>query len=407
VTGWTTKRLGDLCSLRKDFADPATLVGDKYVALEHVDSGSSVLSRWGGSVDLRSTKSRFLPGNVLYGKLRPYLDKAVLAPWAGVCSTELLVLEPDEKEADPRFLAFLLHSSPFVEHAVATTTGVNHPRTSWFAISAFETQIPPRSEQTRIARVLALVEKAIGIEERLAEVLRRLKAVAMAKLFRDGLRRERLRDSEIGPIPESWDVVRIGQVCKIKSGGTPSRSVAEYWNGDIPWVKTTEVNYSMITTTEEHITKKGLDESSARLFPAGTLLMAMYGQGVTRGRVALLGIPATTNQACAAFFPDETVSAQFLYAYFTHSYENLRALGHGANQQNLSLDLLEQVWIPRPTDREEQEQIFSIVNDLQRGIEIATRKATALQHLLSSTLDVLMTGAVRLKDLGIAEVVNA
>jgi type I restriction enzyme S subunit len=229
----------------------------------------------------------------------------------------------------------------------------------------------------------------------------------MAKLFREGLRGEQSRETQIGPVPESWEVVRLGECCSMKSGGTPSRSVVEYWNGSIPWVKTTEVNYSTITETEEHITERGLGESSAKVFPVGTLLMAMYGQGVTRGRVALLGIPAATNQACAAFFPDRTISAHFLYAYFTHAYADVRAMGHGANQQNLSLELLDRLWVPRPRDKEEQEELFQILSKLQHAIETAEKEAAEMQRLFEVTVNQLMTGALRVRDIDITEVMNA
>ncbi|WNN88088.1 restriction endonuclease subunit S [Gloeocapsopsis dulcis] len=94
---------------------------------------------------------------------------------------------------------------------------------------------------------------------------------------------------EISLIPEGWNVQKLGEIAKLKSDGTPNREKTEYWNnGSIPWVKTTEVNYNLIQEKEKHITQEGLDNSSAKIFPKGTLLMAMYGQEITRGRVAIL-----------------------------------------------------------------------------------------------------------------------
>src|SRR5260221_12123428 len=107
----------------------------------------------------------------------------------------------------------------------------------------------------------------------------------MESLFTHCYRGETTKKNEIGEIPQSWQVVKLGEISKVVSGGTPDRSKAEYWGGDIPWVKTGEINYYIINKTEERITKKGLENSSARIIPAGTLLMAMYGQGITRGRV--------------------------------------------------------------------------------------------------------------------------
>jgi type I restriction enzyme S subunit len=102
-------------------------------------------------------------------------------------------------------------------------------------------------------------------------------------------------------VPEGWGVLPIGTIAQVASGGTPDRSNSHYWiDGNIPWVTTGEISYSEIKKTNEKITEVGLKNSSAKLFPKGTILMAMYGQGKTRGQVAKLGITASTNQACGA-----------------------------------------------------------------------------------------------------------
>lgn len=104
----------------------------------------------------------------------------------------------------------------------------------------------------------------------------------------------------IGEIPEHWETPEIKYIARIGSGGTPDRNHPEYWNGDIPWIKTGELQNDIITNVEEYITEIGLNNSSAQLFNEDTILIAMYGQGKTRGMTALLRFPASTNQACAA-----------------------------------------------------------------------------------------------------------
>ncbi len=117
--------------------------------------------------------------------------------------------------------------------------------------------------------------------------------------------------------------------------GTPDRGNAAYWDGGtIPWVKTGQVNYCVIADTEEKITLSGLEDSAAKLLPKGTVLVAMYGQGITRGKVALLGIEAATNQACVGLIPTNgSVLPEYLYHYLTYSYDRLRSLSHGTQQQ--------------------------------------------------------------------------
>ena len=141
----------------------------------------------------------------------------------------------------------------------------------------------------------------------------------------------------------------IGEVCEVKSGGTPDRKVREYWeNGDIPWVKTTELKNCELYDSEEHITTLAMNESSAKLVPPETILLAMYGQGRTRGMTAKLKIAATTNQACACILPGGKVDQDYLWHYLVLSYEKIRALAQGAGQPNLNGKMIRSFGVPLP-----------------------------------------------------------
>jgi type I restriction enzyme S subunit len=241
------------------------------------------------------------------------------------------------------------------------------------------------------------VQRAIEAQERIIQATTELKTALMHKLFTEGLRHEPQKQTEIGPVPESWEVAKVGNLTKIQSGGTPARGVPENWSGGtIPWVKTGEINYCVIKATEEKITPVGLRNSAARLYPAGTLLMAMYGQGITRGRVGLLGIEATTNQACASITPtdEQKLSSVFLYYYFQYHYENLRNLGHGANQRNMNAALIRSFPISFPKTRE-QVVVVSVLESLDAKCELHDRKREQLQDLFRTLLHELMTAKAR------------
>jgi type I restriction enzyme S subunit len=388
-------QLDALCTLRRELVEPSSARADRYVGLEHLDSSRSHIRRWGTQEGLRSTKSRFYTGDILYGKLRPYLDKAAVAEWGGVCSTDILTLQPRLERADPHYLSFLFHTEAFLAHAAATTVGVNHPRTSWASMANFVYFLPPLAEQRGISTVLSKLEAAVELQDKMIMALKDLKTTTMAKLFREGLRGEPLKQTEIGEIPECWEIVRLGDHCRISSGGTPARDVAAYWNGTTPWVKTAEIDYRPILTTEERITETGLRDSSAKLLPTGTLLMAMYGQGVTRGKVAVLQIEAATNQACEALFPDETLDSGYLYAFCVRAYDAIRELGHGANQKNLSADIIREIRVPRPPSLEEQREIYRTLRSVERRIEAAVKIRDVRETMFSSVLHLLMTGQVR------------
>ena len=139
-------------------------------------------------------------------------------------------------------------------------------------------------------------------------------------------------------ISSSYQIKKIREVCSLGSGGTPSRSTPRYYKGSIPWIKTGEVLNEEIFETEEHITQEAINNSSAKLYPKGSLIIAMYGQGDTRGRTAKIGIDATTNQACAVLYDinNNIVITDYLWYYLQKQYNDLRSLASGNNQPNLN-----------------------------------------------------------------------
>lgn len=147
-------------------------------------------------------------------------------------------------------------------------------------------------------------------------------------------------------LPDGWKRVRLGDIAQISSGGTPDRSEPRHWNGDIPWVTTGEIQFNTITDTAEKITAEGLKNSSAKLFPPGTLLMAMYGQGKTRGQVAKLAIEASTNQNSAAILLNEAQDPDFYFHYLASRYEFIRELGNAGGVNHLTASLLRDIEVP-------------------------------------------------------------
>ncbi|MFM2648005.1 restriction endonuclease subunit S [Vibrio diabolicus] len=158
----------------------------------------------------------------------------------------------------------------------------------------------------------------------------------------------------------SWPLVKLGDLFKVTSGGTPSRKKSEYYDGgDIHWVKTGDLHNKYVRSASEFITQEGLDGSSARLYPKGTVLVAMY--GATIGACSILDIKAATNQACAAFTPTEKVDPVFLYYLLKHSKPAFVKAGSGGAQPNISATFLKNFEIPLPP-LEEQKRIAAILD---------------------------------------------
>ena len=162
---WEVVQLKGIATLRRENVKPEDNQNLNFVGLEHIDSGESILKRCGDASVMRSAKNHFYPNDVLYGKLRAYLDKAIIAEMEGICSTDILVFTPNSKAA-PRFLVYLLHTEAFVNHAVATSTGISHPRTSWDSLGKFTFALPPLSEQRAIANVFQAIDaKTAALEQ--------------------------------------------------------------------------------------------------------------------------------------------------------------------------------------------------------------------------------------------------
>lgn len=182
-----------------------------------------------------------------------------------------------------------------------------------------------------------------------------------------------------------FKVIKIEQICKVSSGGTPSRSNPEYYLGNIPWVKTAEVNDSMIFDTEEKITEIALKHSSAKLYPKGSIIIAMYGH--TRGKTAMLGIPATTNQACAVLhdFKTSSILPEYLWLYMQSQFERIRTLAVGSAQPNLNAQMIKCYPLVLPpisstnSDDITQESIVKKVNKIDEEIKECTAKIEDLK----------------------------
>lgn len=169
--------------------------------------------------------------------------------------------------------------------------------------------------------------------------------------------------------PKEWDQALLGDIAKVSSGGTPDRGEPDYWGGTIPWVTTGEIQFNTITDTIEKITELGLKNSSARIFPKGTLLMAMYGQGKTRGQMAKLAISAATNQACAAIQLKEGYDNEFYYQYLASQYALIREAGNASTQKNLSAGIIKKIVVPIPP-LEEQQAISKAIRAWDRSIDV-------------------------------------
>ena len=231
--------------------------------------------------------------------------------------------------------------------------------------------VPPLAEQKRIVKkieeLFAVIDKNIQKLEHTQQALIQYRQSVLQKIFS--------LSSSSAP---------LSSIFKTSSGGTPSRKNPQFYTGNILWVKSGELDYNLITQTEEHISQEALEKSSAKILPKGSLLLALY--GATIGKMAFLGVPAATNQAVCCIFPNSEYNMMFLYYFLLHKQKYLISQGKGGAQKNISQEILKSLPIPTLSLVEQKaivekiEKAFARADKAQASISAALEQAKQLKQ---------------------------
>ena len=192
-------------------------------------------------------------------------------------------------------------------------------------------------------------------------------------------------------LPKNWISATLGEVAKWSSGGTPKRSNKSYYGGNIPWIKTGDLNNKIVTEANEFLTEAGIKNSSAKLFPKGSVGIAMY--GATIGKTALFGIDAATNQACAVAQTYDGVSNEFLHYYLKSEKQNFIDKGKGGAQPNISQTIIKAHPIPRPP-LPEQHRIVAKLDALMARVAVLEAGLARIPQLLADFRQSVLSKAV-------------
>lgn len=391
-------RFADLVECVADTCLPSTAETEVYVGLEHIDSGAFQLNRFGHPDNVTSAKTRFRRGDILYGKLRPYLDKAILADREGICSTDILVFRPKPNVVAAYALG-LIHSEAFRDNATATTQGVNHPRTSWNGVSSFECFALPEPEQKKIAAVLWKMQRASATQDRLLAATRDLKQSAMQHLFTHGLRGEPLKDTTIGPIPESWRISNLSDVAHLARGRFTHRPRNEprFYGGETPFVQTGDVvrSQGLITKYTQSLNSDGV--AISRVFPRGTILITI---AANIGFSGILDFDSACPDSLVGITPNKTTDASFLVYYLQLQQPEMDRQAPKGTQKNINIQFLKP-WPVIVPDLAEQRDIAAALATIDRKLAHHQQKRAALNALFQTTLHQLMTAQIRVADLDI------
>lgn len=265
-------------------------------------------------------------------------------------------------------------------------------------VTSLSILLPPLPEQRAIAAVLDSIDGAIERTEAVIATTEQLRDSLLHELLTHGVpgwHTEWKEAPGVGTIPACWEVVRLGEVAEVRNGTTPSRARLDYWQVDeVPFVKTGQVNDVFIVEPDEFITSQAVT-AGAVVVPKGSVLIAMIGQGKTRGMTARLGFDAAINQNFAAVYgADEDFSLEFFFAWARHNYSVIRALGQGSNQDALNCALIEGMRSPKPPVAE-QRAITAMLDSIDEAIKQTRNEREELQSLKASAADALLTGRVR------------
>jgi type I restriction enzyme S subunit len=337
----------------------------------------------------------------------------------GIVSPAYCVYEPIS-ENDPHYFHYLLRSPLYKAMYKAVSTGVVDSRLrlytdKFFALPAL---VPPVIEQKRIVEFLGAkgrqIAKLLRAKRQLIKLLQEQKQALILRAVTQGLNIDGPRkDSGIawlGEVPTHWETVALSRIAKVGNGSTPSRANPEYWfGGDYPWLNSSHANRDFIDSCDQFVTPKALAECHLPRVPAGSVLVAITGQGKTRGKAALLGIEATINQHVAYITPKQKITPEYLHLVLTAAYSTLRSISEdaGSTKGALTCADLKRFKIAFPSIPEQRQLLEAVEKEthlLDETIDRAQREIELIQEYRTRLVADVVTGRVDVRHLTIATV---
>lgn len=436
--GWASTALQNVVALSKAKVEPTECPDSPYLSLEHIQSGTNRIESRGMASDVKSTKAVFRSGDILYGKLRPYLNKVAIPGFDGVCSTDILVLQPTSG-ALPEYLLRFLSQPAFVQFASAHQKGNSLPRVSFGDLADYPVPIPPLAEQKRIvAKVEALLERVGNARERLDRVpaiIKRFRQSVLAAACSgrltadwreenpsensnelvvqiDRCRCERyeennstryqdsleLRIDQEYEFPESWPLVSLDRLtCLVTSG---SRGWAKYYSDVGPlFVRAQNINTDELDLEDAaHVMPPDSAEGRRTRVRQHDLLITITGANVTKSAIVRSNIgEAYVSQHVAIARPVDPRIAAFLYLWVVspaHGREKLTADAYGAGKPGLNLTNIRDMPVALPSLDEQGEivrrvdRLLALANRVEASLAVGTRRTERItQSVLKKAFD--------------------
>ena len=356
--GWEIKKLGEVCDI---------ICGQDYKSVKD-DNGKYPIYGTGGIMGYAS-QYRCPANSVIIGRKGSINNPLFVETEFWNVDTAFGVV-PNEKILHPKFFYLFCKDYDFTRHDVSVTI----PSLRRTDILKINVPVPPIAEQEKI---VAELDYLSGILEKKKQQLKELDNLAQSIFY------EMFGENAEGR--NKWKIAKLGNVCKTTSGGTPSKGHPEYYEGgDIPWLRSGEVNKMNIHETELFITEDGLNNSSAKWFPKGTVVIAMY--GATVGQVGILCNPMTTNQAICGIFPNETFTPIYLYHFLLSKKPEYLEIATGGAQANISQNIVRDTVVSCPPLTLQQD-FASKIESIEKQKEQIAQSIKETETLFNSRMD--------------------
>ena len=304
-----------------------------------------------------------------------------------VILSSIAIIRPRPTEIESEYLSLYFRQPKFIEQVLTDfKTGTGVPRIILRNFEKIQISYPyDLTGQYRIASALTSIDNLISSLGKLIEKKKNIKQGAMRQLLTGKTR--------LKGFNEPWVYRKISEVAMTSSGGTPSRSIISYYYGDINWFTTTELKDNYLYNSVEHITREALSNSSAKMFSANTILMAMY--GATIGKLGILKEPSATNQACCAIKCND-IDEIFLFYILLYNRKSIIEKGCGAGQPNISQTIVNELSFLVPPCKKEQQAIATILTKMDDEITALEAKKTKYEAIKQGMMQQLLTGKIRL-----------
>ena len=378
--GWEYKKLGEVCEVVSG-STPKTNVpeywgeGHYWVTPAELNDTIVYIDKTERQITdeaLTTTKLRLLPvGTVLLSSRAP-IGKVAITKTEMYCNQGFKNCICSDSIYNKYLFYFLRLKKEYLN---SLGRGATFKEISKSIVESITIPLPPKSTQLTIVSELDKINELIRLKKEQLKDYDNLAQSIFYEMFGDPVGNEK-----------GWEVKKLGEVCSVGTGSTPNRKNKEYYeHGIYPWVKSTEVCNLPIYSVEEFITEEALQNTNCGLYPKDSILMAMYGQGKTRGQVGLLKIEACTNQAVAAIVPSKKINSIFLYRHLMLMYEHIRDMARGGNQANLNLTIVRSIQIllpPLPL----QHLFAQRIEQIERQKSAVQKSITDLETLLASRM---------------------